>query len=456
MKKFTRIACIILGVLMLLSAAGCGQTNNSTNGGSTQPADSAAANGSTAQAGGGEIKLVVSSMWAPGSDEIANIFYAALDKYQKDNPNIKFETQAVGHDDYQVKISTMIASGKVPDIFQYKGGMIYDIVKNNLAQPLNDMLNNDKAWYDRFYPGIFGDFTYQDKIYGIPFQAQSCEVVYYNKDLVGQVGVTTFPKTWDEFKDLLNKLKAKGITPIAIGNKDGWPLESDVFSGIVDKVTGDEWFTSLKNKTGAKFTDPEFVEGLKKTKELFDMGAFNSDAHTLDYAMGTQLYMDKKAAIIMDGGWSVMTLMSKAPKDVQDATEFAPVPVIPGGKGDADAQVCGAGWAFGINTNLDAEKSKAALDFLKEFTSPENAGNFYKVGYVPAAEPDTLDVSKLDPLMQRYLDTFSKLNTWTACYSVNLPGNVAQLLYQGLPDVMLGNITPEDYAQALQDEYDRE
>ena len=50
-------------------------------------------------------------------------------------------------------------------------------------------------------------------------------VFWYNKDLCQKAGVDpTQIKQWEDFMEAVKKIKAAGITPIAAGGKDKWPL----------------------------------------------------------------------------------------------------------------------------------------------------------------------------------------------------------------------------------------
>ena len=62
------------------------------------------------------------------------------------------------------------------------------------------------------------------KYYGVPFDWGAVGM-FYNKALFKQAGLDPEkpPTTWTELLDAVKALKAAGITPIAIGEKDKWP-----------------------------------------------------------------------------------------------------------------------------------------------------------------------------------------------------------------------------------------
>ena len=51
---------------------------------------------------------------------------------------------------------------------------------------------------------------------------------------------------------------------IAFGNSGKWQGNSCFMSTIGDMFTGKDWFQSIIDKGGAKFTDQEFVDALKR------------------------------------------------------------------------------------------------------------------------------------------------------------------------------------------------
>lgn len=435
MKKLT---ALLLAGVMVLSLGACG--NSKKDDGDSKDGD--------------KIVLTLSHNWVEGAGGNSCIF-DFIKEYEKDNPGVKIETQALGHDDYEVKIATQIASGDVPDIFEYKGGMFVNVLQNDLAIPLNDIMEEDKEWTDGFRDGIFNDFTSEDgKVYGFPVEYALTTVLYYNKDILKKVGYDAPPEKWSDFLTMCDKLNEAGYTPVAFGNAAGWPVESDAFSKFANDRTGTDWFWDLKYGNGkSSFEDKEFVESLDMLKEAYDRKMFNEDINTLEYSLGVQKYMDGKAAMMMDGSWSINTLMGSASKEIQDATEFSFFPLKDGAKGDAKAVCGGAGWGIGINSKLKGEKLKYAKDFCKRFFGPENTDRKLKAGAIPATKVD--DYSEYDPMLQRYMASVGEQYSELAqCYSVHLPTNLINVFYNGLQDFMAGNVSSKDFAKELQAEYE--
>lgn len=445
MKK--RMLSMMLAGVLALSMAGCGGSSSDGDG-SGSSSDSAAASDEDV------IELTLSHNWVEGSNGNGYI-WQFIEEYEEEHPNVKITTQALGHDDYEVKIATGIAAGDVADIFEYKGGMLVNVARNNLAIPLNEVLEEDPEWADSFRDGLFNDLTTADgEILGFPVEFAITTVLYYNEEILKEVGYDAPPEKWEDFLVLCDDLNAAGYTPVAFGNAAGWPVESDMFSKYANNMTGTDWFWDIKYGNGGSFTDPEFIDSLNMLKEASDRNMFNEDINTLEYSLGQQLYFDGKAAMLMDGSYAIRNIMDGASQEIQDATQVSFFPYKDGGKGDAKAVCGGAGWGMGINSKLEGEKREIAIDFCKRYFGPDQAEVRLKNGAFPATKVD--DYSFCDPLQQKYLSTIVENYTDLAqCYSVHLPTNLINVFYNGLQDFMAGNLSAEDYAAEIQAEYER-
>src|SRR5690606_40160960 len=67
---------------------------------------------------------------------------------------------------------------------------------------------------------------------------QTCALPIY-KEYLAQVGYNEFPATYEEFIEMIKKLKEAGITPISLGNKEKWPLQSSYMSIIGQRFAGE-------------------------------------------------------------------------------------------------------------------------------------------------------------------------------------------------------------------------
>jgi raffinose/stachyose/melibiose transport system substrate-binding protein len=125
---------------------------------------------------------------------------------------------------------------------------------------------------------------------GIPF--------VWNKQLFKKAGLNpnVGPKTWADFLADAKKLKAAGITPFGMGNKDGY---------------GGAWFFSLIGKQNLNsinelkdamigkqdFADPKFSGFYQALADLKKKGYLNSDVASITFGQGFTLFGQKKVAM---------------------------------------------------------------------------------------------------------------------------------------------------------------
>lgn len=452
-RNIFKCLTLFVTVLMVISMAACGSstsTDISTSSTTTQQGET-----STSEKAPEPVALSFIHMF-PIEDTEGNAiaFHKALDKFKGENTNITINEEPLSHDNYETKIRTLAAGNELPDIFIVKGSMTSMFIENKLINPVDDVLNNDTEWKDSFLQGAFNDFIVDGKNYGIPFQMLNTHLIYYNKQLLNDVGITTFPDTWDGFVDTINKLKAKGITPISLGNKGNWVAESCILSTLGDRFTGVDWFNSIKEKKGAKFTDPEFVNALAALQNLAKMGAFNSDLNSIDNMQQKTAYYSGKAAMFMEGNWAISNVVNDAPKDIQENTELALLPAVNGGKGDPMANSAGAAWAYNVNSELSGEKATAAFKVLKAITDSDYATISVESNAFPASNPKSIDKTKLAPLASKYLDLAAKIKA-VPIYDAQLSAELIQVMNTGLQDLLISGITPEDLAKKIQAEYEK-
>jgi ABC-type glycerol-3-phosphate transport system substrate-binding protein len=137
----------------------------------------------------------------------------------------------------------------------------------------------------------------QGKLWGMPQYLLGVPFVW-NKQMFRSAGLDpdTPPATFDDLMSACKKLKAKGYTPIGMGNKDGYTgawffaiygkSQLDSVSDLQDMVLGK-----------AKFSDPKYSGFYEQVDQLRQNGCFNDDISSLDLDQGWQLFPRKKAAM---------------------------------------------------------------------------------------------------------------------------------------------------------------
>lgn len=436
-----KLLCIALSTLLfvLICLTGCSKTNSpSTAQGNSPAQDNAASN---------KIKLTMGHFNVEDTPSSKH-FRQTLDEFRKEHPEVNLEEQAVPHDPYRVKMTTLGASGELPDLFVANGSMLIDYIPKGLVGTFNEELDKDAAWKQGFLPNSFDEFTTDDKIYGVPTQMFTVHLIYYNKDIFDKVGITAFPKTWDELLAAIKKLKDNNFIPIAMGDNSNVPVGSTLFGTLADRFTGTDWFKAQKAGT-AKFTDPDFVKALAALQDLAKRGAFNPDINSITQDQAASLYYNKQAAMIIDGAWAVSNISDRAPDDVKKATMLAILPSVPGGKGDPNAVAGGSGWSLAYNAKLTGAKKDAAIALIKKLSSEPYGKQQIELNGQPAVKVSNYDQSKLSLLAQQYFKFMSD-KKYTPIYDIQLAPALVEAIYKGIQDLLIGAVTPEDLAKKIQ------
>jgi len=300
--------------------------------------------------------LVSGTKAASGEDFVLD----TLPKMVKESfPNITLETTKLPDDQYNTSIKTKLVAGEGPDIFMVwpKTGVCgaIDLGKAGYLMDLSGM----KFW-DNFAKGAVDDMSYDGKPVAV---ASGLDLlgVYYNKALFTKVGITSEPKDWNSFLDACAKLKAAGITPITMGDKDPWVVQFGLYQIAANVVyPGDMDFDKKLQAGTESLSNPKWVKALSMYKELYDKGYVVKNSLGVASAQALQTYVDGKAAMIFDGTWDYNAVTAKGASEFERG--FMPLPANESGKPTFVSASTASGYAVNSKTkNADAVKKVLEL-----------------------------------------------------------------------------------------------
>ncbi len=419
-------AAVFLLLLALLVACG-GQPTGDTGAIGGQPA------------GGVELTL-----WNTFTDDASAPYVNQLKAAKAALPGVTIKDEATPHDQYKIKVKTQAAGGALPDIIQvWPGAELEPLVRGGVLMPIDEIAG---TWKDTLIPAQqLADYAIEGKQYAIPAVANYTHLVYYNKKQLADAGYSEFPASYSELKRLLAKLNERGVTPIALGNKGKWVLQSCYFSVIGDRITGDRFLSQVLVTKEKKFTDPEFIRALGVIKELAELKAFNADMNNLDNNQQREVFLQGRAAMMIEGSWASTDLAAKLPDGFE--LGVAAFPAIEGGKGDPKALPGVTGVGFALNAKLSPEKKAAAQQFLRAYYTPELYTSLLKSNLLVPAKVET--PADIDPTFKQVF-ALTGASTITPVYDAVLPAAATDAINNGLQAIVIGSQTPEQVAQDLQ------
>jgi glucose/mannose transport system substrate-binding protein len=187
--------------------------------------------------------------------------------------------------------------GDPPTAAQYNYGKQYEeIIKAGLLNNLDAVAakgNWDKLLPEKIKNAVKVDGHY----YAVPVNLHNENWVWYNKAVLAKAGAKE-PTNLDEMFAAMDKVKAAGVTPLALGGQ-GWQ-EGITFRGVLLAVGGqDLYFKTFKDKdtSGPQFR--KAVETFKKLKAYVDPGSPGRD-----WNLATGMVIEGKAAFQMMGDWA--------------------------------------------------------------------------------------------------------------------------------------------------------
>jgi raffinose/stachyose/melibiose transport system substrate-binding protein len=194
------------------------------------------------------------------------------------------------------------------------------------------------------------------KLYGIPVSADLW-VIYYNKKLFQDAGVTELPKTLDELLAVVPKFKAKGIIPMTTDGKDAWPL-CITFDQLAWRLSGDPALPQKALDRKVKFTDPIFVKAAATLQNMVKAGLFQEDLMVSDYGAARNLFGQGKAAMFLMGSWELGLGSDQSfSPEFRAGVDAFKFPVIAGGKGGPEDLMA---W-YGGNYVVSSSSKNVAL-----------------------------------------------------------------------------------------------
>ncbi|WP_042169127.1 extracellular solute-binding protein [Paenibacillus gorillae] len=353
-KNMKGILKLVMAGTLALSLAACGNNGGGTTG--TNNGTDKANEGST----GGKkenITITFQNIYPDPTDPKNIIMKKIVKAYEDENPNVKIELDSLNTDQQKVKLKTQAASREVPDITVVNpAAQMKPFVDAKLFAPLNDMLDQN-GLKDTFQEGILDFYSFDNNIYALP-DGNNIGLVYYNKELFEQAGVKV-PTTFEEMVDVVKALKAKGIQPMAIGEKDSW-TGSFLFMNVLLRTNGPGFLQEVLD--GKKtFEDPAFKEAADAFQNLIQAGAFQEGATSFDYNAGENLFKTGKAAMYYMGSWATGGIETSTINGKAGVFKFPTV----NGKGDPNEFMLAPGSAFAISA--DSKHLPETKDFLNYF-----------------------------------------------------------------------------------------
>lgn len=433
---------------LALGLAACGAQTGSNGGGGAASGGSTAGDASKDKgSASAPITITFQNIYPDPTTPSNKMIKKIVADYMASHPNIKIELDSLNTDQQKLKLKTQAAAKEVPDItIVNPSAQMKPFVDAGLLAPLNDVLDQN-GLKNTFQSGILDFYTFNNNVYALP-DGNNIAVVFYNKELFSQAGVEV-PKTYEEMVEVAKKLKAKGITPFAIGEKDSW-TGSFLFMNILLRTNGGPGF--LKDVLDKKktFNDAAFTDAVGKFQDLVQAGAFQEGATSFDYNAGENLFKSGKTAMYFMGTWATGGIDDSSVKGKVGVFKFPTV----GGKGNVDQFMLAPGSAFAVSAG--SKHLKETKEFLNYFMTNYPKVKFElkdAVGVAQKVEGD-FKTAGYSQLAMDIVDLFKNVQGGDLAFDNTMNPGTAQAHLTSIQNLFVQKKDPKDVAKEHQAAFD--
>ncbi|MEO3748157.1 extracellular solute-binding protein [Plantactinospora sp. B5E13] len=385
------------------------------------------------------------SFWHNASTGPGKAFWEkTVADFQAANPNVTIEIQSIQNEDLDGKLQTALNSGDAPDVFlQRGGGKMAAMVKAGQLMDITGGITD--ATKKVVSEGSFKAQTIDDKVYAMPV-AVLPGGFFYSKDLFAKAGITQTPTTLAELQTAVDKLKASGTQPIAIGAKDAWPAAFYYYFFALRECST---ATLTETAKTMNFDDPCWLKAGQDVQQFAATQPFNNGFLTTSAQQGANssagLLANHKAAMELMGAWNPGVIGSLTPdqKPLPDLDWF-PFPSIEGGAGEPGAIL---GGVDGYSCSAKAPKAEctAFLNFMVQ-TPVQQA--YYTAFQAPPVNSEA-QAAVTEPHLKSVLAAYSKAPYVSQWLDTVYGQNVGNALNTAVVNLLAGKGTPEDIVSAV-------
>lgn len=438
--KMKKLLCVFLALMMLASFAGC-SSEKPTDDGTTpdgKPTDPQVEKEVT--------ELVMMVQTADVNAGLKAVVDYVNSKSAELGAKVVLEKIPDGAQGEQV-VQVRYAGGEdVPDLLWFQP-VSYTNSRLNAADNFVDLSANDYSdIYDDSYlrgPGYLLD----GKLYNVPIATGGGTFMFYNRKVLEAAGVTKVPATWDELLAACEAVKKNGVTPVFYSGADAWTLQ---FFGL----TG--WYNDYAPEDATKFAEEMgtnkrhwsemngFIDSLKKTKELVDLGYVQETYLSDTYQQAQSALLDGTCAFYPCGDFVLAEMKKIDPAKTENDIGAFMIPL-------AENMPMGIGATKGIYVSKAGKNPELAVKVLEAMVSIEAQKAFFSAqGGIPLAKGVEVELNGVYADMKHILDTAVLSPQWTDfCKYHQGPLDVY------ISEMLVGSKTAEDVAAALDKDFEK-
>ena len=376
-------------------------------------------------------------------EEIAVKYNASQDTYNL------VPTYKGGYEDTMTAGIAAFRAKQQPNIIQiFDAGAATIINAKGATIPVADLMANfNSADYIEGVRYFYADSD--DKMIGMPFNA-STPLLYFNKDILAEVGIDGPPATWEEFEAMAPKLKDAGYQALAQSHSP-WIFSENFHSRHnLQLATSNNGYDSTDVKI--LYNNDAMKMHWGKVKEWLDADYYGFYGRA--WGDNQDAFVQKKVAMWLGSSGSFGGLAKSA------EFEFgaAELPYWKSVTDEPYGTFIGGAALFAMS-GKPAEENAGVADFMAFLTSPEMQYFWHKeTGYVPITNA-AYELAKADGYYERTPDAESVVpqltrrgDAWTKGYRLGFYVQIREVMYNQYENIFSGSSTVDEAFAAMEKE----
>jgi N,N'-diacetylchitobiose transport system substrate-binding protein len=203
-------------------------------------------------------------------DSVSDAYLQRFEKdFERQHKDTVLDVQIQEWDGIGEKITAALASKDAPDVIEVGNTQVAQYAQSGGVLDLSDKVGELRG--GDWLPGLAEPGKVDGKQYGIPWYAAN-RVVIYNKDLFAKAGITSPPRTRDEWLRITGKLNQGETQGIYLPGQNWYTLAGFIWEegGELAEKNGDRWKGALDS--------PEALRGMDFYQRLQALGKGPKDS----------------------------------------------------------------------------------------------------------------------------------------------------------------------------------
>ncbi|HWM36575.1 MAG TPA: ABC transporter substrate-binding protein [Streptomyces sp.] len=311
--------------------------------------------------------LVVHSRFAPGTSGAA-VYAAAIREFERENPGTEVKNVYSADDIFNVFETARLADKEADVMLVNLYDKSFSWTELGATLPVNKYL---KEWNltSRVRPGALKAWTDSEgRVRGFPWSGFTWPVLF-NTRLLAKAGIDETPRTLPDLRKAVKALRAKNITPMAIGGNDwsGQKLLMQIMQGYMEPSVAKRVFAE------AGFcAEPQAMRGLRLFAQLRELGLWGKGAQGFTADEMNAEYFSERAAMMS----ALTSTIAAVPGNVAGRTEVGGFPMPEDGQYSKPSVYTGATSTGIWITPNGREKIGMVERFVKFFYRKDSVQRF--------------------------------------------------------------------------------